>query len=198
MPGLSINEGLCLNISVRQITFCFWFWCEFQRTPAVCSSLHENMTDGNDFNLPFSTNTPGCGCYVAGANNFFTRPIQLSNFLQRSFRASYEDFILGILCAMIIALLSDVLYIILYRKRQGEGHRLKALQLAVFVDDLTHFRNPFSSRSWRKSENLDDIDTEDSPHISVALSISTVLGILAILAMEVLAVYISQPFYRDA
>lgn len=155
------------------------------------------MSLENNFNFTFCPNTRGSGCHVVGSPVFYTRPLTISTVFQRSFLGTAEDVILGAICAVIIALLSDMLLTILHRARSGEQQAVHPLRIAVFIEDVMHFRIPFSSRITRTTTEVDDTEVQNIAPISFGLATVTVSGVVLLFCTEILAVYMTEPFIKD-
>lgn len=162
----------------------------------------------NQSNFSFCANTEGSGCYLLGHETFYTRPMQISNIFHRSFFGNFEDFILGILCAIILVFLSNIFHAILYRQRFGGARTFLYIQIAVLEEVVMHLRSPFGARAPLKLseqqdndtivDDLDDDDLDVNSRLSITAYLLTILSALALLSIELLAVFITQPFNQYA
>eukprot|EP00177_Eucheuma_denticulatum_P008293 GFKZ01015088.1.p1 GENE.GFKZ01015088.1~~GFKZ01015088.1.p1 ORF type:complete len:524 (+),score=47.51 GFKZ01015088.1:168-1739(+) len=126
------------------------------------------------------------GYYLFGFETFPVGHVPLFNVLQRSLTGPHDDFILGVLSVLLIALISEIVQTILLRTRHRRVGR-KGFYAAFILDEAHHLRNLFSffRAAHRRNER------SFGRMLSGTLLI-TMLGV-GLLAAEVLVVFLTQP-----
>lgn len=125
------------------------------------------------------------GFYLFGYDDFQVMDMPVAGILQRSIAGRHEDFILGVISVMIIAVLSEIIQTILMRTRQSQVS-LTGLHTAFALDELAHFRNVWAFITCR---------FRTSPRTRRVASNSLIIALLglSLLAAEVFAVFLTQP-----
>lgn len=120
------------------------------------------------------------------------RDVRVAGLLHRSFAGAQEDLVLGVISVMLIALLSEIVQTIFMRTRRTarvDQVSQAGLNAAFMIDEASHFRNV-----WGLIRR-DDETRGNSRRRKVAInSLVIVLIAVLLLAAEVLAVYLTQPF----
>lgn len=133
------------------------------------------------------------GCYIVGEDTFYTRSTHFSNILFRQVAGSYDNFLLGILCVLTVAVLSDIVYTVLLRGRGLKSPSLFSIQAGLIFSDITHFRNIFSCGNCFTSKTQEETDHLSLPVLPRRSSFSILLAGLAIFSIEVAFIYASLP-----
>lgn len=132
------------------------------------------------------------GYYLFGFETFPVGHVPLFNVLQRSLTGPHDDFILGVLSVLLIAIISEIVQTILLRTRHRRVGR-KGFYAAFILDEAHHLRNLFSF--FRAAHRQSDRS------IGRMLPGTLLITMLAVglLAAEVLVVFLTQPitWYND-
>lgn len=142
-----------------------------------------------------SFDDPHDGIYLFGQNIFPTRSITITSLAHRNFTGNAEEFILGALSVLLIALLSEIVQAILLctrRARRSARPARKGVKMAFLIDEFYHFRNVWShvfGRLVKKNKAPSDPDKRRR----VATSVTILLIALGLMAADVFAVYLTQP-----
>lgn len=124
--------------------------------------------------------------YIVGHDQFQLGNFTLTSIFHREL-TSFDDFLLGILSVIIIAILSDLAHTILLRTTSNRVSPAGIFS-AFLVNEATHLRNVL--RHFRRHRNLSRSPLTNSP----ALISAVVLMVLILLfAADVLIVVITQP-----
>lgn len=133
------------------------------------------------------------GNYVFGLNFFHTRDFTLTNIFRRKVAGGAEEFLLGAISVILIALLSEIVQAILMHTRRSRNGSRRGVHIAFLVDELYHFRNVVTH--FVGSSSATGIRSEESRAIKkrTYTSLIIVLIALALMAADVFAVYLTQP-----
>lgn len=125
------------------------------------------------------------GTYTFGDSDFKVAPLRVASIFRRALVGEQEDFLLGVLCVLIIALVTEIVHVVLLRTRKARPTR-SGVQTAFVLDELTHFRNVFT---------LLNTKSRRSPQSRSRACASIIVLFLAamLLGLEVIAVYLTQP-----
>lgn len=127
------------------------------------------------------------GEYIFGFGNFQVMEMPVAGVLNRSLLGPHEDFVLGVISVLLIALLTEIVQTILMRTRENRVSR-RGLHVAFVLDEVHHFRN-----LWRLVRR-DPSTRRNNFRRIVAYNSLIILAIAgALLAAEVFAVYLTQP-----
>lgn len=136
------------------------------------------------------------GLYLFGHHDFQVKELRIANIFHRTLTGESDDFILGVMSVLLIAVVSELFQAIVLRSRCGNRVSRDAMYTALLLDELTHFRN--LTNLFRLSEPNSNANSEiASPsrryRIPVWTSIIVFFITIVLLAAEVLAVYLTQP-----
>lgn len=141
------------------------------------------------------------GVYVFGFHDFQVADLHIANIFHRTLTGSSDDFILGIISVLLIAVVSELFHVIVLRSRHGNRVTRDAMHAALLIDEVTHFRNlsnlfrPTSGTNPAHPPN-ETAQTDSLPHrpgIPVRISLTVFFISVLLLAAEVFAVYLTQP-----
>lgn len=132
------------------------------------------------------------GKYVFGQTRFPTKNIHITSLLHRKIAGQAEEFLLGTVTVLIIALLSEMVFSVLMRtRRRADGRSSKpGIHIAFLVDEYFHLRN-----IWRHifgPKRIDDpYEQNRRKWVFTSLLVLTIASTL--MAADVFAVYLTQP-----
>lgn len=144
--------------------------------------------------LNISSSTDHNGIYILGQVFFKVRNIHVTNIFKRNLFGTAEDFVLGAISVLLIAVLSEIVQAVLMHTRKNRKPTRRGLQVAYLVDELFHFRHlvsrVFKGKDARK--NLLTVDRESSK-IRTLTGLTVILIAVSLMAADVFAVYLTQP-----
>lgn len=164
-----------------------------------------NSSDLSNWTSPFPPTAPSNflnltpsdhGYYLFGYHDFQVIELRIANIFHRSLTGASDDFILGVMSVLLIAVVSELFQAIVLRSRHGNRVSRDAMYTALLLDELTHLRN--LSNLFRLSEpnsNANHEHTSSSARYRIPVWTSIIVFFITIvlLAAEVLAVYLTQP-----
>lgn len=128
------------------------------------------------------------GSYLFGYPKFPVKNVKVANLMQRSIAGRDEDFLLGILSVLLIAVLSEIVQTVLLRTRRSRVAR-RGFYTAFALDETHHFRNVWSLiRSKERGRSELSFRRVVAWHSLLILVLA-----LSLLAAEVLVVFLTQP-----
>lgn len=135
------------------------------------------------------------GRYLFGYPDFRVRDVRVAGLLHRSFAGAQEDLVLGVISVLLIALLSEIVQTVLMRtRRTARANRVSpaSFNAAFMIDEASHFRNVCGL--FRRDDTRQN-DRQNSRRKRLAVnSLLIVLIAVSLLAAEVIAVYLTQPY----
>lgn len=132
------------------------------------------------------------GLYVLGQSFFHTANFPITSIFKRNVTGGAEEFLLGAISVLIIAVLSEVVQAVLMRTRRrtdGKASR-RGVQIAFLVDEFYHVRNLFSHVIGTRGGRSHGQD--DSARMGTFMSFTVLCIALALMAADVFAVYLTQ------
>lgn len=144
----------------------------------------------------FTTSSPfdRTGTYIFGQNTFKTRNIPITNIFRRKITGGAEEFLLGALSVLLIAVLSEIVQAILMRRRKRKNASKKGVEIAFMVDEFYHFRNVWAYIFSRKSKNRKGRSADPDNRRKIMTSVTILAIAVGLMAADVFAVYLTQPF----
>lgn len=130
------------------------------------------------------------GRYVFGSSDFRVLDVRVAGVLHRSYAGRQEDLVLGIISVLLIALLSEIVQTVLMRTRRPGPHAVSraGLHAAYLLDEAAHFRN-----LWALCRRKPDRHSPTRKRVAVNSLVIVAIAV-GLLAAEVVAVYLTQPF----
>lgn len=144
--------------------------------------------------LNVSSSTDHSGIYILGQVFFKVRNIHVTNIFKRNLFGTAEDFVLGAISVLLIAVLSEIVQAILMHTRQNRKPARRGLQVACLVDELFHFRH-LISRVFEGKHTHKNLLTEsrESSKRRMLTGVTVLLIAVSLMAADVFAVYLTQP-----
>lgn len=147
------------------------------------------------------------GYYIFGYHDFQVRDLRIANVFHRTLIGDSDDFILGVMSVLLIAVVSELFQAIVLRSRQGNRISRNAMYTALLLDELTHFRNltnlfrlsvppttTASTTTANATTNSDHPSTSTTTsRIPIWTSVTVFVITIVLLAAEVFAIYLTQP-----
>lgn len=131
------------------------------------------------------------GAYVFGNGDFRVRSdVRVAPLAHRSFGGAKEDLVLGVISVLLIALLSEIVQTVLLRRAAARARPARGgVRAAYALDEVSHFRNVWSLVRARHGAG------GGSATRGLAFRSLLILAVAAaLLAAEVIAVYLTQPY----
>lgn len=149
-----------------------------------------------------TSESPSRGIYVFGVDSFISQDLFFSSIFRRSIGGAAEDFLLGLITVLLIAVLSEIVQSILLQTKRTEGNasargqstrmvRTFALDVSISVDDFFHTRY-----LYRAVSSCYKTIRSRTRRLFLKTSFATIVAAvitLTIFAVDMFTVYLTQP-----
>lgn len=167
-------------------------WDEPERPPFIRNKSVRNISGLDHIPGGFPGDFPGN--YVLGQNFFWTLDFPLTNIFRRKVSGGAEEFLLGAISVLLIAILSEIVQaILMHTRRRNRRASSRGVHIAFLVDEFYHFRNVVKHLVGRRSTTRLQSEENRTVRKRTYTSLIIVLIALGLMAADVFAVYLTQP-----